>query len=269
MTESPRTKGEIVFEDYLNFQRVPFDFEKEHPGKTKRPDYTIEWESKTMVLDVKDFDPPDTPLSGFGQIDPYPPIREKISAGRKKFKQFKEYCCGLVLFDAGRPLLFLDSPDTMLGSMYGNAGFTFPVNTTTGIGDASQTKQTFLKRGMMIQPHWKVAENTTLSAIIVVSMITPFLMEMTDMIVANPGVDIEAEMREKIPNFNPYIEIPRVVVWYNAFARIPFPTSLFRGGYDTHYGIMHTEDGVIEQNVTYEGSAVPDRIKLSKSRKVR
>ncbi len=71
MAESPRTKGEIVFEDYLNFQGIPFGFEKEHPGKTKRPDYTIEWGGKTIVLDVKDFDPPDTPLSGFGAFDPF------------------------------------------------------------------------------------------------------------------------------------------------------------------------------------------------------
>jgi hypothetical protein len=267
MAESPRTKGEIVFEDYLNFQGIPFDFEKEHPGKTKRPDYTIEWESKIIVFDVKDFDPLEKSLSGFGQFDPYTPIREKIGAGRKKFKEFKEYGCCLVLFDAGRPLLLLDSPDVMLGSMYGDAGFTFPVNTTTGIGDASQIKQTFLGRGKMIRPNSKEADNTTLSAIIVVSKIKPFLMEMTDMIVDNPGVDIEAEMREKIPNFDPYIEIARVVVWYNGVARIPFPTSLFRGDYDTHYGIVCAEDGVIEQNVTYEGSALPDRIRLSKPRK--
>ena len=71
----------------------------------------------------------------------------------------------------------------MLGSMYGDAGFTFPVNTATGIGDASQIKQTFLGRGKMIRPNWSQAQNTTLSAVIVVSKIKPFLMEMTDMIV--------------------------------------------------------------------------------------
>ena len=41
----------------------------------------------------------------------------------------------------------------------------------------------------------------------------------------------------------------------------------YSGDYDTHYGIVRAEDGVIEQDVTYEGSAVPDRIKLSKRRK--
>ena len=46
-----------------------------------------------------------------------------------------------------------------------------------------------------------------------------------------------------------------------------FRSTLFRGDYDAHYGIVRAEDGVIEQDVTYEGSAVPDRIKLSKRRK--
>ena len=97
--ESPRTPGEIAFEKYLNFQHIPFDFEKEHLGKSKRPDFTIEWEGRPIVFDVKDFDPPDSFPRGFGAFDPYPPIREKIAEGRKKFKEYKEYCCGL-----GKPL---------------------------------------------------------------------------------------------------------------------------------------------------------------------
>jgi hypothetical protein len=144
MPDTTRTPGEIVFEKYLNFQHIPFEFEKEPPGKSKRPDYTIEWEGRPVVFDVKDFDPPDHFPMGFGQFDPYPPIREKIDQGRDKFKQFKEYCCGLVLFNAGRPFILLDGPDIMLGSMYGDAGFTFPVNTETGAGDANQLKQAFL-----------------------------------------------------------------------------------------------------------------------------
>ncbi len=127
MNGSPRTPGEVAFEKYLAFHRITFEFEKEHPGKSKRPDYTIEWEGKTIVFDVKDFDPPKTFSMGFGSFDPYPPIREKTDQGRDKFKEFKEHCCGLVLFNAGAPLISLENPDIMLGSMYGDSGFTFPV----------------------------------------------------------------------------------------------------------------------------------------------
>jgi hypothetical protein len=263
MPESPRTPGEMVFEEYLDFQRIPFDFEKEHPGKSKRPDYTIEWEGRPIVFDVKDFDPPAKLSMGFGAFDPYPPIREKIDQGRDKFKQFKEYCCGLVLFNAGRPLVFLDKPDIMLGSMYGDSGFTYPINTDTGIGDANQMKQTFLGRGKMIRLKESKVQNTTLSAIITVEIIKPFLIELTELMVEDNTRDWEAEMKQTIPDFDPNLEVPRVIVWHNAVARTPFPANLFCGDYDTHYGVSE-----MQQGVTFEGSALPDRLRLSKPRKI-
>lgn len=88
MSAETRTVGESIFEDYLTAQGLTFEFEKEHAGKTKRPDYTIEWHCQTIVLDVKDFDPPDRFPTGSGAFDPYPPIRERINQGRDKFKQF-------------------------------------------------------------------------------------------------------------------------------------------------------------------------------------
>ena len=53
-----KTAGKKVFESYLDSVFLPFEFEKEHQGKRKRPDYTIGWKGCTVVLDVKDFDPP-------------------------------------------------------------------------------------------------------------------------------------------------------------------------------------------------------------------
>jgi hypothetical protein len=262
MSESQKTPGEIVFELYLNSQSIPFEFEKPHAGKSKRPDYTIQWDGHTIIFDVKDFDPPKSFPMGFGQVDPYPPIREKIGQGRKKFKEFKEYCCGLVLFNAGAPLIFLDSPDIMLGSMYGDSGFTFPFNTETGVGDSSKLKPEFLGRGKMIRPHWTKAENTTISAIIVVEIIKPFFLMMLDLVREDRSRDWEKELSETIPGFDPNLEVPRVIVWHNGVARIRFPYDLFNGNCDTHYGIMS-----IEQGVTFEGEALPDRLKLSKPRK--
>jgi hypothetical protein len=269
MTEPVHTQGEMVFEKYLDSRRLPFEFEKEHVGKSKRPDYTVEWEGKTVVFDVKDFDPTAKFPTGFGQFDPYTPIREKVNQGREKFKQFKEYCCGLVLYNAGRPLIMIENVDIMLGTMYGDAGFSFPVNLTTGVGDASQLKQTFLGRGKMIRPNWSQAQNTTLSAIITLVTIKPHFLQLLDLVRENPRTSNEgneAEIRSRIPNFDPNLEVPRVIVWYNAAARIPFPMNLFRGDYDTHFGTVRTENGIVEQDVTYEGSAVPDRLKLFKPR---
>lgn len=71
MTQVSRTVGEILFEQYLASLSLPFEFEKEHAGKNKRPDYTIEWKGQTVVFDVKDFNPPEKFPTGFGFFDPY------------------------------------------------------------------------------------------------------------------------------------------------------------------------------------------------------
>jgi len=43
-----RTEGEMLFEQYLSSQGLAFEFEKQHSGKSKRPDYTIEWQGRPM-----------------------------------------------------------------------------------------------------------------------------------------------------------------------------------------------------------------------------
>jgi hypothetical protein len=265
MTDAPRTKGEILFERYLESQGLPFEFEKEHAGKSKRPDYTIEWDGQTVVFDVKDFDPPETFPKGFGAYDPYSRIREKIEQARDKFKEYKDRCCGLVLHNAGHPLVSLHEPDIMLGAMYGDAGFTFPVNTSTGVGDASQMRRAFLGRGKMIRPNWSQAQNTTISAIIAVIRIQPHFLRLLDLVRDNPTRSIEEDEQEicsQIPDFNPEFEVSRVIVWHNAVARIPFPENLFRGAYDTHFDTVRAEGEQVVQDVTYEGGAVLDRLKL-------
>ena len=58
--------------------------------------------------------------------------------------------------------------------------------------------------------------------------------------------------------------MPRVIVWHNAVARIPFPATLFCGLYDSHFGVVRTEGENAWLDVTYEGDAVPDRLRLLK-----
>ena len=265
MAEPEKTKGEILFEQYLESQGLRFEFEREHAGKSKRPDYTIEWEGETLIFDVKDFDPPARISMGFQQFDPYTPIREKINQGREKFKQYKEYCCGLVLHNAGQPFVSLHVPDIMLGAMYGDSGFTFPVDTSTGVGDANRIRQAFLGRGKMVRPNWSQPQNTTLSALIAVISIQPHFLHLLDLVREDPQRDNEAEIRRRIPNYDPNLEARRVIVWHNAFARIPFPSGLFNGPYDTHFGVVRMKEGEVEQDVTYEGSALPERLRLLKT----
>jgi hypothetical protein len=156
----PTTTGELLFQEYLHAMRYPFEFEKQFPGKSKRPDYTVTTNG-VHLFDVKDFSPY-MPL-GFAAYDPYPRIREKIEEGREKFKQFKEFPCSLVLYNKGNVFVHLESVDIMLGSMYGDSGFTFPVDTKLGRA-AGPLKRAFLGRGKMVRPNR--TQNTTISAVI-------------------------------------------------------------------------------------------------------
>jgi len=219
--EGKRTAGEMRFEQYLESQGLRFEFEKEHAGKSKHPDYKVEWKAKPVILDVKDFDPP-AELGGFRYFDPYRKIREKINQVRDQFKQFKDFPCGLVLCNLGTPDVDLENAAIMLGAMYDDAGFTFPV--VRGKGDETQIKHAFLEHGKMIRAHRKTPQNTTISALITLTRIRP--------------------------------HYQRVIVWHNAFARIPFPEDLFCGPYDTHFGIVKEDDGTF-QRVTYCGSLLP------------
>jgi hypothetical protein len=265
MAEQARTAGETLFEQYLATQDLPFEFEKKHAGKSKKPDYIVNWRGNHVVFDVKDFDAPDEHRAGFAAFDPYPRIREKIQQGRNKFREYKEVCCSLVLYNRGQPLVNLQTPDIMLGSMYGDVGFTFPVNTSTGVGDADKMKRSFLGRGKMVRPHWSQPQNTTISAIITLSTVRPHYQLLVEMIQAEKQREIaecEAELAERVPDYNPDLRIPRVIVWHNAVARIGFPDDLFRGPYDTHFGVVREENGIVKQVVTYRGRSLPASVKV-------
>ena len=271
MSSNKRTEGEKLFERYLASQDIPFEFEKKQPGKSKLPDYSIEWRGKTVLFDVKDFAPPDDLTGGSGAFDPYPRIREKIEQGRDKFREFKNVCCALVLCNLGNPFVMLQDAHIMLGAMYGDSGFSFPVNVTTGIGDDTKLKRTFLNNGKMIRPQWSKPQNTTIAALITLSSIRPHeaheidhYSRLINVMKENRGKTIEeyeAALRRKIPTYDPDLVVPRVIVWHNAFARIPLPDDLFCGPFDSHLGVARTNEGLF-QEVTFRGVELPESVKL-------
>ena len=255
----PRTQGELLFERYLTAQTLPFEFEKVQLGKSKRPDYTIEWQGRPVVFDVKDFDPPAGLKPGFAQVDPYPAIREKINQACDKFREYKEFCCALVLRNLGNPNVGLNRADFMLGAMYGDRGFTFPVSGRNGI-DVGAMQPAFLGRGKMIRPNWSKPQNTTISALVTLTIIQPHYQRLREMKLANPHEQIdecEAQLKAMIPDYDAALEVPRVIVWHNAVARIGFPSDLFCGPYDSHFGIV-----AVEQGITFRGSLLPSSVEL-------
>ena len=98
MYDNTRTIGESYFEEYLVSQSLTgFEFEKDHPGKRKQPDYTVNIDNKEYLFDVKDFDPTDIPPSG--SYDPYRRIRKKLNDGRENFKEYTWLPCCIVFYN--------------------------------------------------------------------------------------------------------------------------------------------------------------------------
>ncbi len=250
-TPAPTTTGELLFQNYLDAMHYPYEFEKEFPGKSKRPDYAVTRPDGLFLFDVKDFEPY-MPL-GFGAYDPYPRIREKIQEGREKFKEFKEYPCSLVLKNNGNAFVHLESVDIVLGSMYGDSGFTFPVDTTLGRA-AGPMKRAFLGRGKMIRPtHY---QNTTISALVTLRHVGVGMRQYRTMVKKYPHLSVEetlAAEAEAFPNFDIGEKQLGVIVWENAVARIPLSRELFTGPYDERWGY---DDG--HQSVVFRGEKLAD-----------
>ena len=149
MTDSKRSAGEALFEQYLNNQGLTdWEFEKKHPGKQKRPDYTV-YIDREYLFDVKEFQP-QVLQADFVWYDPYKDIRSKIEEGRRKFQEYKDWSCGLVLYNNGSALL--KDARVMFGAMLGNAGFTMPYNPDTGYANHDAARPAFLDGGKMVRP---------------------------------------------------------------------------------------------------------------------
>jgi hypothetical protein len=250
-TPAPTTEGELLFQNYLDAMHYQYEFERQFPGKSKRPDYTVTRDDNPFLFDVKDFDPY-MPL-GFGAYDPYPPVREKIEQGREKFKEFKEYPCSLVLKNNGNAFVHLESPDIVLGSMYGDSGFTFPVDINVGKA-VGPMKRAFLGRGKMIRPTHH--QNTTISALITLRHVGVGMRQYRTMVKKYPNLSVEetlAATAEAYPNFDIGEKQLGVIVWENAVARISLSRELFTDPYDERWGY---DDGC--QAVVFRGEKLAE-----------
>lgn len=245
------TEGELAFEVYLESVGLPFAFEEPVPGTAKRPDYRLTLDERASRFEVKQFDPrPEDFRSGAGMINPYPPLREKIESARKKFKGLKGMAsCSLVLYNNGRPFIFLD-PTHVYGAMLGDVGFTFPFDPKTGHGDVSQLEHAFLGGGKMhryekgtINPI--ASQNTTISAIVVVCGLDIGYRRMAIAIALRErelgrdlSFDERVAMMEDWSRREPGLQegTIRVRVYENPYAEVPLSPSFAMGAWDERFG---------------------------------
>ncbi len=217
------TVSEALFERYLAEQGLPFDYEPDVDGRTKHPDYRIAFQGQDFFLEVKEFEPEPYdpgPKSG-GAYLPLPGIREKIDQARKKFKEFKEWPCSLVLYNPGHPWIDIHEPHTIFEAMLGNSGICWGIDAKTGRPLAPPRNILEGDAKMFLD------QNTTISAIIVLEEY------------------LRGHRRGRIDeqkNWTPTLDaastdhasrtLLRVVRHDNLYARRRLPPSLFHGAAD-------------------------------------
>jgi hypothetical protein len=240
MITGPRTTGERLFEEYLRSQGITdFEYEKEREGKRKRPDYTVRLD-REYLFDVKDFTYTEVPECG--SYDPYQRLRGKIGEIREQFREYKDWSCCAVLYNDNAHLVDLTTPMIVQGAMYGDPGITMQFKAATGEFVKGSEREEFLSGGKMLLRGMKSGtaqvRNTTIGALITLrhvrtgyARLCKDLRDRKDQSGFSLGGWVGAER-----DFNHEEEHVGVMVWENAFARIPFPRHLFCGDYDERYG---------------------------------
>ncbi len=253
-----KTAGEVAFEDYLRSQGVTdFIHEKPFPGKSKRPDYSVTLVGREHLFELKDIEkelpvpavalqdrahlseaedadtePPTPSFVGFW--DPYGPIREKIDQARKKFKEFKDYPCSLVIH-LTHGFALIDDPKVIYGAMHGDPAIEFLLDKEKGRLVPDSQREVFTKDGRMTQPHWKDPQNTTINAIIALRGVRIGEKRFVHEYLAQFGKGWPAHIDDEVDYDK--TEIGRgVVVFENVHARFPLDRQLFRGRFDERWG---------------------------------
>ena len=241
MTAVAQNDSELLFEEYLTAHGYSnWTHEAPVEGKRKKPDYRMDFGDSSLFFEVKEFDGPPPPMV-CSYYDPYPPIREKINQAVRQFKEYKDFSCSLVLANPKAAFAQLGDHWVILGAMLGNLGFTVPLEIVPGKKHPSEN--VFLGGGKMVNHKRQEPQNTTISSVIVLG-IYPLRQKTINIAIKNrqkelgrhTTFDEDLEFYEAIPD-NPELRRPRVVVYQNPFARIPFRRDVFRGSFDETWGV--------------------------------
>ena len=244
-----KTPSELLFEEYLQSKGLGyFQFQKEMPGTLKKPDYSLNFGGQEILFEVKELTPTDDDFKS-GAYDPYEPIREKINSASRQFRDLKEYCCCLVLFDKGKPGLDL-SWRSIYAAKLGTPAIFVPFDPVTRELDSdsacttlnpARAKMVRSKDGQPIAP-----QNTKIAVIAVLEQLE----------IGRRRFEIEVERLKRdgggrlgLEEFRRLVQIARgterdvslrqlrVVLCENPFGRIrTFPREIFSGPYDEIYG---------------------------------
>jgi hypothetical protein len=220
---SAQTHSELLLEEYFQTLKVQFQHEPDVPNKNMRPDYLVEHSSGSVWFEVKEFDDPrPKPTAAF---DPLRAIVAKIKEARKKFREFKDCCCALVLHSKSiyRPA----HVEVVLAAMLG-ANSSYAPLYIDRIEDEPDRFRFF--SAVIILQIWHVNE-------LWVDVRNELLARQEKGKRIMPGDDIQLlTERQYEPIRITYPNTTRCVVLENPHAHIHFPLDLCNGPFDQRWG---------------------------------
>ncbi len=225
------TESEIAFEHYLGSQNL--NWTRILNSDQKEPDYKIAHGRMTCIFEVKEFDDPGTKPSG--GFSPCPPIKQKIKSAAKQFKQYKDNCCALVLWNTS--IYRSTLPPIVLSAAFGE----YVCEERSPLGAEPSTYH-FSGRSEL-----RSNCNTTFSAIVILTSyrLNHLWWEVWRRLEAKrqKGEEIKAsDQLELLHQLSPegkttysFEGTIRTIVLENPYARIAFPQDLFVGPFDQHW----------------------------------
>ena len=121
--EPVRAQSEALLQEYLRSHGLTdVEVEPVIENSSSRPDYRLRADGAEVLLDVEDFTAKleDSRVRG-GAYNPYGPIREKLNAARRKFKDMDGQCCCLVFENPDKQRIHL-TWQIVLGAMLSDLG---------------------------------------------------------------------------------------------------------------------------------------------------
>jgi hypothetical protein len=223
MTTPPMDRrGEQAFAAYLaDHLHLPFEYEP--PLGRRCPDFLVHSPGGDVLCEVKDLDETEDERKERAAMDAeafqsrdFPKaesrIQKRVRKAAEKLREFKgRYPCLVVLFNASPTVTLIDL--TVLSAMLGASQLRVPLAHVGEPGTVLTHADRYLTRDA----------NTTISAVAILEHILPHVDEVP------ADEDVARRVYELAEAFD---FVPRLRVFRNRFAAVPWPADALRGPHD-------------------------------------
>lgn len=243
--QKPLAEG--LFEEYLRSQGLDWGYES--LAGWKKPDYVVCHSTGRCIFEIKELGDPDPlPTGGF---DPDRPVRKKIRRAREQFREYKDHCCNLVVFN--KSVFGSADAGVVLAAAFG-PGFQQDGRDYSRV-DPAPPRYRFVRKSelpphlhSLSEPMLTRDANRTFSALVVLARyeLNELHLEVWRRLYVRqqageslaPGESLRTitEIGSTFARSPRFAGTVRVIVIENCYARIPFPQDLFRGPFDQRWG---------------------------------